>query len=206
MTIKAQIEASNIRPSQSFLRDWYEREAERNDQVNIYRVPHAKRRMQTVADLLAPLVDGGRVLDIGCGMGMYCAICVQHGAKEVVGVDIAQVNIDKAEQLCADLNEVSFVRASWDQLPDDLTGFDIVLATEVLEHAVYPERVARQCLERGKHVVASSPISEPHWPNPFEVQGHLHSFRRLTFEALFDTARYSFTDDLYCYVVATTEQ
>lgn len=190
--------------TQDFLRQWYEQEAERNDQVNIYRVPHARRRMETIRELLMPIVHNARVLDIGCGMGLYTKWCMDVGAKEAVGVDIAQRNIDQAQDTWHDPG-LSFMQASWDELPANLVDFDVVLATEVLEHAIYPDHLARECLSRGKYVVASSPISEPEWEKPFDVQGHLHSFRRSTFEALFDVPRYTFTDELYCYVVACVE-
>lgn len=59
---------------------------------------------------LLPLVAGQRVLDAGCGPGVYCEWLVAHGAT-VVGIDssLKMVGLarrrlgDRAEILCADL-------------------------------------------------------------------------------------------------------
>ena len=38
--------------------------------------------------MLGPL-DGKRVLDLACGFGIYTQLLKQHGAAQVIGVDIS---------------------------------------------------------------------------------------------------------------------
>ena len=73
---------------------------------------------------------GKKILDIGCGIGTLSFILAEQG-NEVTGYDIN----NKAIGFCKFLNEkhnrgVIFVN----ELPLDLTKFDVITATDVLEH------------------------------------------------------------------------
>lgn len=189
--------------TQEFLAEWYEQEALRNPQSQMYRELHAKQRFATVTHLLGDVIKGKDVLDVGCGEGLYTLWCVHNGADWATGFDISERNITAAKSNAKldDVLNVTFEVQSWDDLFD--CGYDVVLATEVFEHALDPQALAVKCQAAGKVLVASAPISEPSVPNdPWKLQGHLHCFRVYSFVSMFEGVTYYFHDGLYCYVMA----
>jgi 2-polyprenyl-6-hydroxyphenyl methylase / 3-demethylubiquinone-9 3-methyltransferase len=86
---------------------------------------------------LAGDLRGKRVLDYGCGAGLFAAYAARQGAKTVVGVDAEETAL-AAARLLADREGVSsacaFVQS--DQFPRlaETTRFDVVLLKDVIEH------------------------------------------------------------------------
>lgn len=75
---------------------------------------------------------GSRVLDLGCGPGLVAAELRKKGCT-VVGVD-------RSPPVDGSVDE--FVRwdLDGDELPVDVSGFDVVLLLDIIEHIVEPER------------------------------------------------------------------
>ncbi len=85
--------------------------------------------------------SGAHVLDIGCGDGLF--LRTGQSLKQVTGVgaDFSHTAIQKAEaQSSASLRFVS-LDATGDRLPFDDGSFDVVVALDVLEHLLEPERL-----------------------------------------------------------------
>jgi ribosomal protein L11 methyltransferase len=53
---------------------------------------------QLTLELLAPLVKGKPLLDIGCGSGILSVVCFALGASEVLGIDIDPEAIQHAKE------------------------------------------------------------------------------------------------------------
>ncbi|MDD2427548.1 MAG: class I SAM-dependent methyltransferase [Eubacteriales bacterium] len=77
-----------------------------------------------------------RLLDVGCGTGRYLLLALETGAEKVVGVEIADKMLEKAEKT---LNEAGWttqsydlVRSSWEEIDLEDRGwvkqFDLVMA------------------------------------------------------------------------------
>jgi len=75
--------------------------------------------------LLGP-VEGKRVLDMGCGPGIYAERLAKRGAS-VTGVDLSPVMVDKARQRCTGLDVALIVGDALKQVHSP--AFDIVLAS-----------------------------------------------------------------------------
>ena len=75
-----------------------------------------------------------RVLDIGCGGGVYSRAFAELGAMSVTGVDFSAAMLESARALCADLPQVTFQQgdALATGLPD--ASADLVCERALLHH------------------------------------------------------------------------
>ncbi len=111
----------------------------------------------------APL-QGKRILDVGCGLGMYVrAMCAF--SSDVYGVDI---DSDKVAKISADLPNIQTAPA--EELPFADGFFDVILSHEVIEHVNDDARAiseAVRCLKPGGRLV----VFCPNRLYPFETHG-----------------------------------
>jgi SAM-dependent methyltransferase len=127
---------------------------------------------------LLPPVQGKRVLDAGCGPGVYAEWLLSHGA-EVVGIDVSPRMVELAERRLG--GKASFLRADLGRPLDFLppASFDLLLSALALDYVRDWDALFREffrVLREGGHVVFSAghPADEffDHHPrgNYFEVE------------------------------------
>jgi SAM-dependent methyltransferase len=149
------------------MRDWpgrWRREPSR-------RVPTYAVRAPLAAWLRAEgaQAEGKRVLDVGCGGKPYYPFFTR--ASEYVGVD--------SSHPAADLH------APVEQLPVDDASFDLVLCTQVLEHADDPAQAVRELrrvVKPGGRVLASTHGVQVYHPDPVDLVRWTHTGLRRLFE------------------------
>jgi SAM-dependent methyltransferase len=78
------------------------------------------------------LTPGRRVLDAGCGVGYGTNLLANAGAKDVVGVDLADEAVQAAAEAAAP--RARFLPADVRELPFEDASFDLVVCFEVIEH------------------------------------------------------------------------
>ena len=117
----------------------------------IAKVYHAKRLIgkdwnelieQPTSFALLNNVKGKKVLDAGCGSGIYSKILAKKGAI-VSGLEISQNMLDFAKEHCKDY-KIEFKRGSVDKLPYKNDSFDIVLASLVIGYLKKPENAFKE--------------------------------------------------------------
>jgi methionine biosynthesis protein MetW len=106
------------------------------------------------------LIDarGLRVLDLGCGGGHNGALLKRAGAREVVGVELDAGAAAQARKRLDAVVQGDLAHLDLAQLGDE--PFDVILASDVLEHLADPEAVLARALTRlrpGGAVVVSLP-------------------------------------------------
>jgi 2-polyprenyl-3-methyl-5-hydroxy-6-metoxy-1,4-benzoquinol methylase len=106
------------------------------------------------------LIDprGLRVLDLGCGGGHNGALLKQAGAREVVGVELDAKASAEARKRFDVVVACDLARLDPAQLGTE--PFDVILASDVLEHLAEPEAALARALTRlrpGGAVVLSLP-------------------------------------------------
>jgi 2-polyprenyl-3-methyl-5-hydroxy-6-metoxy-1,4-benzoquinol methylase len=99
-----------------------------------------------------------RILDIGCGNGSLTNLIAQHG-YEVVGVEESESGVKFASHA---FPACRFIQGSIYNLPYTEIGskFDIVIASEVIEHLFYPKelvRNAKKCLNPNGRLILTTP-------------------------------------------------
>lgn len=118
------------------------------------------------------LVEGGKILDVGCNAGEITAEIAKQTGGEVIGVDILPREVAKARAAHPHLRfEVRDVLKH--PFPDN--SFDCITFLEVIEHVDSPSAFL-ECFHRmlkpGGHLIIST-------PNAGSFMGPLRYFRRI---------------------------
>lgn len=114
---------------------WY---LENDHPIALLRAENAVRK-DWISSQIAPRQA---ILDIGCGAGFLTNFLAQKG-HVVTGVDLSETSLEVA-RLHDQTHSVEYVRASAYHLPFEKTKFDVVCATDILEHLEYPERLIQE--------------------------------------------------------------
>jgi SAM-dependent methyltransferase len=107
---------------------------------------------------------GGRLLENGCGVGMYVEHLTPLGGK-VVGLEY---DFERAAEARRRSQEI--ITAAGEALPFPNGSFDLILSHEVLEH-VQDDRQAVQEMVRVLHSGGRAVIFVPNRGYPFETHG-----------------------------------
>jgi 2-polyprenyl-6-hydroxyphenyl methylase/3-demethylubiquinone-9 3-methyltransferase len=128
---------------------------------NLGAVDRGARYVAAVARYLA--LQGRRVLDVGCGSGGVCIAFARAGAR-CTGIEPADHRLAWAVQRTRDHGvEVDLRRATIETVDFAPGSFDVILATDVLEHLEdYRRAVGRIC-----ELLAAGGLFLATVPNPF---------------------------------------
>lgn len=121
--------------------------------INPFRLAFLKEKTGIHFGLLEhdlnPL-QGLRILDVGCGGGLFCEPLARLGA-EVVGIDPTQENITIAKAHAEGMGlPITYLPCDIEELPEDLLLFDVLIASEVIEHITDHESFLKACVARLK--------------------------------------------------------
>jgi len=109
-------------------------------------------------------LDGKRILDVGCGVGMYVRK-FRHFSDEVYGIDVA---FDRVREGAKELPNLML--AAGEHLPFPNGFFDVVVLNEVIEH-VSDDRATMVELARVLRTGGHAVFYAPNRFYPFETHG-----------------------------------
>ena len=176
--------------------DYYEAFWSDADYTLEYAWDSAKRdRLPAVQAVAGDLLPFNRVLDFGCGNGVFTFWMFEnHVGREIVGYDVSATGTGFATANFArpGLSYHQFDPAAG--LPAEARGFDAVVASHVLEHVPDPAATLDDLKTRGDWLVLEVPLESALVPNTYfrltgrdrrsNPVGHLHFWSRDDFEAL----------------------
>lgn len=123
----------------AFYNDLQERWYQENDHpIALLRAENAVRKEW----ISSQIVPNQTILDIGCGAGFLANFLAQKG-HVVTGIDLSETSLTVA-RLHDQTHSVEYIQASAYHLPFEQAKFDVVCATDVLEHLEYPERLIQE--------------------------------------------------------------
>ena len=116
-------------------------------------------RQRKLISVLAKLpIRGGKLLDIGCADGNLSLMAKEVLiAKEVYGLDVSTECLQEARKKGVKTFKVDVNR---DRFPLEADSFDVIIASEILEHCILPANLLREAyrvLKTGGYLILSTP-------------------------------------------------
>jgi len=119
-------------------------------------------------DWIFPVASGDRIIDVGCGSGVFSDAMAKRGA-DVLGIDANQSAVEYATRTFARPGGATFRKGFLDELALEPASFDKAVCLEVIEH-VY-EHQARKLftdlfaiLKPGGQLFVTTPNYRGVWP------------------------------------------
>lgn len=169
-------------------REHYEKDAELFDYFLKYEDGASRHEAQRLHELIAAEVPAKAVtiLDVGCGSAWVAQTLCPAG-KKVFSMDIGSRNPEKALQLYPFPNHFALVADVY-ALPFRPNTFDVVIASEIIEHVPDPRLFIERLLSvlrPGGKLILTTPFEEKisyslciHCNRPTSQHAHLHSFSK----------------------------
>lgn len=143
--------------------------------------PAGKRRAARRADLIADAAGMGprsRVLEVGCGTGLFTAFFAARGSR-IVALDLSGQLLQKARERCLPPSQVQLMETALEEFPAG-DSFDAVIGSSVLHHLDIPPSLEKIFgLLRPGGMMA---FAEPNMLNPqvFSERKFRRWFRRVS--------------------------
>jgi SAM-dependent methyltransferase len=99
-----------------------------------------ERRLDEIVAGFEPYRRGGRVLDVGCGAGTFLRAALR-GGWEALGVEVSKPAAEFNREAGFDVFDGELAEARYPE-----GHFDVVIASEVLEHVAEPREMLREIL------------------------------------------------------------
>lgn len=82
---------------------------------------------------LLPDFHGKHVLDLGCGYGWHCRYSAENGAEKVIGIDISERMLEKAERM-TDKGVIEYRLSPMEDAEFPPSSFDVVISSLALHY------------------------------------------------------------------------
>jgi ubiquinone/menaquinone biosynthesis C-methylase UbiE len=89
---------------------------------------------------MLPDIAGRRVVDLGCGFGWFCRWAREHGAAEVLGLDVSDNMLNRA-RASGDDPAITYTKADLERLDLPEAAFDLAYSSLALHYIVDAARL-----------------------------------------------------------------
>ncbi len=151
--------------------------------------------LQRLAPLFAELGHPARILDVGCGAGLFFDALERFGRVE--GIESDPIALERAGRWRG--------RIHLGELNDTfrpMESYDVILMLDVLEHLDYPEqllRYAKALLKPGGRVVITVPAFNWLWTNHDDLNHHVCRYTRAQMRNTVHAAGFTVIDSAYLF-------
>ncbi|MBO0475378.1 hypothetical protein IGL98_003273 [Enterococcus sp. DIV0840] len=107
---------------------------------------------------LLPDFTGKNVLDLGCGYGWHCRYAVENGAEKVIGIDLSERMIEKANEM-TDSPKINYHLMGMEEIDGLNETFDIIISSLALHYVPSFDEIAKKvhhCLKTGGDFIFSA--------------------------------------------------
>ncbi|AZB10229.1 class I SAM-dependent methyltransferase [Chryseobacterium sp. G0162] len=97
------------------------------------------------------------VLDLGCGFGWHCRYAMENGAKSVIGIDLSEKMLTRAQEI-NNLEGILYERKALEDVDYPAEQFDVILSSLTLHYVESFDRISQNIyrwLTSGGHFVFS---------------------------------------------------
>jgi len=131
-------------------------------------------QLKTIKSMVNP---GQDILDVGAGGGLLAKILLKD-AKTLTALDISLKRIKRCAERC---KSGYFIVSDAEELPFKKENFNCIIASELIEHLIEPEKFLRSAykvLKKGGTLIISTPSGLFYENNLDEIlkDQHLHTF------------------------------
>lgn len=117
-------------------------------------------RSQVLLELMADVPKDARILEIGCNVGRNLAYLVDHGYRNVEGIEISPHAVDLLRQTYPQLSDATIHLGAAEEILPSLgdKAFDLVFTMAVIEH-IHPSSTAvfDDMVRVGRSILAIEP-------------------------------------------------
>ena len=135
------------------------------------------QRCQFAYEFVLPLINGKKVLDLGCGLAYGTAVMAQH-ASSITGVDYDDITVASNKARYNNISNLDFIRASVPPLPFADNSFEVVTMFQFIEHLHERKKLLVECkrvlMQGGKLYITTPNALKSFARNPFHV--HEYTF------------------------------
>ena len=106
---------------------------------------------------MLPDFKGKNVLDLGCGFGWHCRYAIENGAKSVIGIDLSEKMLAKAQEI-NNIEGILYERKALEDVAYPSEQFDIILSSLTLHYVESFDKIVQnihQWLTSGGHFIFS---------------------------------------------------
>ncbi|MCF6353728.1 MAG: methyltransferase domain-containing protein [Candidatus Polarisedimenticolaceae bacterium] len=109
---------------------------------------------------VSKLPAGSVALDLGCGSGEAIGALIEHGAKQVIGIDISLIELVLAKKLLSEQGVAALLVAGCaEAMPFSDEVFDFIYSPDVIEHvsdqSIYLQEACRILHKEGRMLLNS---------------------------------------------------
>jgi 2-polyprenyl-3-methyl-5-hydroxy-6-metoxy-1,4-benzoquinol methylase len=146
--------------------------SDRFDPFVLNKDPHLRQLYGRLFESFLSDIPSNRLLDIGCGTGIYFDALVRH-ADSIDAIDLSSDMVRVARDYCkhSGLNTIHLIIGSAECLPCGSADFDVVIAMDLLHHVPDIEAAlseVHRVLKPGGHFL----VFEPNICNPLMFVAH----------------------------------
>lgn len=149
--------------------------------LQLVGIPHIGFRMRARIILREALKSSSsaRILDAGCGYGIYSLTLAQHGYNNIDSIDLEQKRLDAVSGMLEDLPvlrpRITLHKGSLTQLPFRDAFYDVIICSDVIEHItddISAVKELSRVLQPNGILILSVPYNSKYHRKFFKMFGH----------------------------------